>query len=523
MKTKSSLMKTLKALFFTILLTPCSLLLTPLFLLLTPSSFAQSPAWLDFSQRKLAYPDAEYFTGFGIAKVNKNETMEEKLKTAESYARQGLSESVKVTVQSTAVHQVEEKDRKIADDYKQSVASFSNVSLSGLKTETWFDKKSKTAYAFTWVNKQELADICKNQMNLHTSQLESKLKEANQLFSSGQKQKALDIYNTCFPLVRQMEEDLVMLVTIGKSLGGKLPGDYESQISSAISGIQQNTNLNLDELCQLLAGRLNAQLGKFTQTIRMVPFTYQDSKMASELSARFLNIFEQKLTDQGLSVSSMAGQNAGNSILLSGTYWEEGDYLKFIAVVKNPDNGKTLASAENRIPKSWMLANNLAFKPENFEDAMQRMKVMTKDELIGGGLLLNVWTNKGDENLLFTDGEIMKLSVRVNHECYLRFIYYFADGTKTLLDDNYYISNDQINKVVTLPTDYKCYPPFGAETLQVVAQNEKFQPLQIKDEDGYKIILENTQAIVNTIRGFKKDSDQKLFAEKRLTITTIKK
>ncbi len=509
-------MKTLK-----ILLSSCFIVVCSLFTL--HCAVAQSPSWLDFTQRKLAYPDAQYFTGFGTVKVNKGESVDEKLKTAESYARQGLSESVKVTVQSMVVHQVEEKDRKIADDYKQSVTSFSNVNLSGLKNETWFDKKSKTAYAFAWVNKEDLAEVYQKLLNLHTSQLDSKLREANQLFAIGQKQKALEIYNTCFPLVRQMEEDLVMLVTIGKSPGGNLPGDYESQISTAISGIQQNTNLNLDELCQLLAGRLSEQLGKFTPTIRLIPFTYQDSKMASELSARFLTLFEQKLTDQGLSVSTMGGQNSGNSILLSGTYWEEGDYLKFIAVVKNPENGKTLASAENRIPKSWLQANNLAFKPENFEDAMQRMKVMTKDELIGGGLLLNVWTNKGDENLLFTEGETMKLSVRVNHECYLRFIYYFSDGTKTLLEDNYYIPGDQVNKVVTLPADFTCFPPFGAETLQVVAQNEKLQPLQIKDQDGYKIILENTQAIVNTIRGFKKDSDQKLFAEKRLTITTIKK
>lgn len=208
--------------------------------------------------------------------------------------------------------------------------------------------------------------------------------------------------------------------------------------------------------------------------------------------------------------------------MLSGTYWEEGDFLKFISVLKDLNTSKTMASAENRIPKSWLQANKIELKPENFEEALLRQKVMTKDEIIGGGLLLNVWTNKGDDNLLFTEGEIMKLSVRVNHECYLRFIYYFADGTKTLLEDNYYISSDLVNKVVTLPTDYKCFPPFGAETLQVVAQNERFEPLEIKEENGYKIIVKNTQEVVNTIRGFKKDSDQKLFAEKRLTISTIK-
>jgi len=191
--------------------------------------------------------------------------------------------------------------------------------------------------------------------------------------------------------------------------------------------------------------------------------------------------------------------------------------------LKNHVTGKTLASAENRIPNSWLTANNLTFKPENFEDAMLRQKVMTKDEIIGGGLLLNVWTNKGDENLMFTEGDTLRISVRVNHECYLRFLYYFTDGTKTLLEDNYYIPGDQVNKVVTIPEKFTCAAPFGAETLQIVAQNEKFKPLQWKESDGYKIILENTESIVSAMRGFKKDSDQKLFAEKRLTITTIKK
>jgi hypothetical protein len=486
-------------------------------------SVAQSPSWIDFSNRKLAFPDAAYFTGFGTASVNKGEAIDEKLKVAESYAKQGLSESIIVTVQSNVVHQTIEENQKIAEEYTQSVVSFSNVNLSGLKTETWFDKKSKIAYAFAWVNKHELAGSYQNLFNLHTNQLENKVNEANHLLSNGQKIKALDTYFTCYPLVRQMEEDLVMLVTIGENIEGKLPGDYESQIGDAIAGIQQNTILNLDELCQLLAGTLKKQLGDNAQTIRLVPFTYQDSKMASELSARLISLFELKLTDQGMSVTNIAGGNSGNSLLLTGTYWEDGDFLKFIAIVKDPVSGKTLASAESHIAMSWLLSNNLAFKPENFEEALMRMKIMTKDELIGGGLLLNIWTNKGDENLLFSDGDIMKLSVRVNHECYLRFIYYFADGTKSLLDDNYYISSDLVNKVVTLPSDYKCYPPFGAETLQVVAQNERFNPLLLKDEDGYKIILENTDAIVNNIRGFKKDSDQKLFAEKLLTITTIKK
>ena len=103
-------------------------------------SLAQSPTWLNFSKRKLTYPDAEYYTGFGTASVNKVESIEAKIKMAESYAKQGLSESIKVTVQSNVVLQTIEENKKIAAEFTQSVVSFSNVNLSGLKTETWFDK-----------------------------------------------------------------------------------------------------------------------------------------------------------------------------------------------------------------------------------------------------------------------------------------------------------------------------------------------------------------------------------------------
>jgi hypothetical protein len=43
-------------------------------------SFPQQPSWLDFDQRKAGYPDSEYFTGFGMANLIKEESKEENLK-----------------------------------------------------------------------------------------------------------------------------------------------------------------------------------------------------------------------------------------------------------------------------------------------------------------------------------------------------------------------------------------------------------------------------------------------------------
>jgi len=505
-----------------LVLRPSSLILLIYLFLIPHSSFPQSPSWLDFDQRKASYPDVEYFTGFGMAKLTKGESHEDNLKAAESYAQQELIESIQVTVQSVAVHELSEQNREIRESYRQAVASFSKVSLPGIEDETWYDKKKKTAYAFAWVNKIELADYYQDQLNLNAAQLETKLQEAKQLFTSSQKQKALEAYQACFPILRHMEEAIAMLITIGIDPGGKLPGAYETEISASISKISQNTNLTLDEICQLLAGSIQTQLGKNEHTMRLVPFTYQDTRMASELSARFGTLFESKLVTGGLKVSVMGIEGKQHPLLLTGTYWDDGDYLKFIASVKELSTGTTLASAENRIPKSRLTDAGISWKPENFEEAMARMKIFSEDEIIGGGLLLDIWTDRGSDNLLYKEGEMMKLYVKVNHECNLRFIYYFADDTRTLLvPGDYFIDSDLVNRVVQIPISFECAPPFGVETLQVIAQTDPLPLLVTFESDGYYFISEDVQSILKNVRGFKRSNNQQLFAEKRLVITTI--
>ena len=487
-------------------------------------SHAQTPTWLDSDKRKTLYPNSKFFTGVGEAILNRGESMDENRKAAESDAKQDLIESIQVTVESIAIHKLSEQNQEIRESYRQAVSSFSKIKLPGIKDDTHFDKKKKITYAFAWVSKQELAQYYQDQLDLYASQLETKLSEAQQLYTNGQKQKALEAYQECFPILRQMEEALAMLVTIGIDPEGKLPGTYQTEISENISKISQNANLTLDEMCQLLAGSIKAQLGKNENTLRLVPFTYEDTRMASKLSARFGTLLEAKLVAEGLKMSVLGTEGIQNSLILIGTYWEDevGDYLKFIASVKDLSTGTTLASAENRIPKSWLDAAMISWKPENYEEALSNLKLFTKDEVIGGGLKLDVWTNRGDENLLFREGETMKLFIRVNHECYLRFIYYLADGTKTLLRDNYPIPSDMVNIKVLLIGTFTCDAPFGVETLQVIAQTVKFPRLNTYiDDNGYEIILDDTKEIMRSTRGMKRNNDQLLFGEKRLVITTI--
>ena len=150
------------------------------------------------------------------------------------------------------------------------------------------------------------------------------------------------------------------------------------------------------------------------------------------------------------------------------------------------------------------------------------MRVFSKGEIEGGDLKVELWTNKGADNLIFTEGEHMKLSVRANKECYLRVIYHLADGQKVLLLDNYYISTDKVNKVYELPYEFECSEPFGVETLQLNAQELAFGGLRTQKQDGYEFIVDDMQTILVTTRGMKRIEKSDLKAEKRVTITTMR-
>lgn len=172
---------------------------------------------------------------------------------------------------------------------------------------------------------------------------------------------------------------------------------------------------------------------------------------------------------------------------------------------------------------TWLTDRNIKYLPDNLESAIALEKQLSRDEITDVGLLLKLWTNKGNSNPIYKKDEKMQIYVQVSQPCFIRLIYYFADGTKVLLQDSWFIDQDKINKPYILPTTFQCYAPFGAEILQLVAQTEQFRPLQTKSEDGYDFIIDSDQEIIATTRGMKKEKPALLMAEKRINITTVEK
>jgi hypothetical protein len=174
------------------------------------------------------------------------------------------------------------------------------------------------------------------------------------------------------------------------------------------------------------------------------------------------------------------------------------------------------------VPLEIIKKGGLDIQPPNFTQAQQDQQQFTKNEAgESSGMSLDIWTNKGDESLVFTQGESMQVFLRMNAPGYVRLLYHLADGTRALLLDNYYISPAMANKVQQIPQDFECAAPYGAEVLQVIASDKEIPRAETRKIDGYDILVEDLAKYQASTRGMIKSKKSGKLVEQTLQITTM--
>jgi hypothetical protein len=486
-------------------------------ILITISSlevFPQTPEWIDFNQRKTKFPDDQFLVGYYSAARIKGITEEAQLKTLLEYAKADIIENISVSIVSASQLITSETNKSLKENYSQQIYSDAKAEFSGLQTETWKDKKE--LFVLAYVNHSELIEYYRIKLSNLQSSIEKGIDDAVQFADKGNKDQALDLYYNCSKeLIEAKQAASVLLGLQKKQFDVRIP-EFESKIRSGIESILNINSENPDEAALVISETLINQIKNFNLEIKIATPTYQDTRFASPFSAYFLKTLENKLSNRGLRIGT------NQSCILNGTYWKENEKIRFNFVLSEIKTGKVLATSEASIPISWFDINRVSYLPDNFEESYARLKAFSADEIINGGLHLELWTNKVDESPVFYENDTLKLYIRVNQECYLRFIYYMADNTKVLLMNDYYIGTNKVNKVVQIPESFICSEPFGNETLVLNAQTEPFLKISTHQENGYTIIDEKIDEIVTKSRGFKKADGQFLKAEKRLGVTTLK-
>jgi hypothetical protein len=274
---------------------------------------------------------------------------------------------------------------------------------------------------------------------------------------------------------------------------------------------------NISQLSRSLVIQMKKNTG--LTKVKLQNFVNIENNLPSGFSDRLATYLESDFsTIAGIEVqrSQTRSLNATTQYEVSGTYNVEGDKIKVIAVLRDPANNTTKASATAYIKLDFLTANNIEFKPQNVQQFNERKEVLTKTE-VKDDFKIDIWTNKGNENPIFKEGDILKITVQADLECYIRVIDVFADGTQILLLDNYKIEASQVGNPYEIPIAFQCSEPFGAETLIVMAQTgDKLPFLQTVDYYGYRKIIED----IKKTRAF---GPAVLKAEKYVNLITIKK
>jgi len=185
--------------------------------------------------------------------------------------------------------------------------------------------------------------------------------------------------------------------------------------------------------------------------------------------------------------------------------------------------------------------------PSSFKEYDIFPKTTSFDKLLREGLVVSndfkvdINTNRGKNDLLFSRGETVKLLLKINKAGYYYIVgHVVKDDEKYsyLLDVNdadgaskfvSFINQDDANKWIEIG-EFSVEPPFGVESLQIIASNKDLKnsiPSYNYDSDlGYYFISKDPEKGAMMTRGLKKADSEKnksLTSEAVLFMTTMDK
>ena len=450
----------------------------------------KKPDWVVNYGQATEFPADRYLTGFGSAAGIDQQSQQ----VAQDNARADLSRQVVVKISNSISNQQQETETDLVQQFSSVTHSTSSLQVMGLKSEVYLDdhRKHPTAYALTYIRRTDL-------VRLYQREKERVQKEIGQLIRLAesnleQKELALQYYFQTLPLFEKLTESRTVLLSVGASslLDRQEQDDVlpsKNEISDRIRQLALFEIKHLEDVAGAIQFQFNQQFQAPKAGLMVIPFYYQDTKLCSQFARYLKQTLESKLSQ--LVVASTS-------------------------VEFSPD----------------LLPAAMQLKPEIFQSAMAQQMAFAQQIIDSDQFQLEVWTDRGQDALLYGQGELMKIYLRSNRPCYVRLIYILADGQKTLLLDNLPINAESVNRSLSVnelkDLDFECAAPFGAEMLVAVGRTDQFDPLQTVEKEGYYFLPasqpEEVAYLSRDVRGFKRrqrDDASIQQTETKLMIATV--
>ncbi len=507
----------------------------------------KQPDWVVNYGQSDKYDEQVYLTGFGEALGISRESKE----IAQENARADLSQKVLVKIDSTVSNYQLEDGEETLQQFSTVTQSSSELQVMGLETLTYVrdSRKNPMSFALVYIERRKLAKLYQAEKKHLTSQILQLITLAEN--QDNPKYTSVQYYYQTWPLLDKLAEVQTILLSVSgtrifSDLASQDLADQplilsKSQVNRRIQQLSLHSIDNLDDVAGAIQFQLYQQFDLQHQQLLVQPFFYQDTRLSSRFARYFKQLLEGKLENsiqphrefqaKSVNYEKDMAVSADADYIITGSYWEKEDNVQILAFCRSVQTGEIRASA-NVDFKRGMLKSSLNLKPDNFEKIMSQQLAFEQEVIDSGQLKLEVWTDRGQNALLYSQGELMKVYLRTNRPCYVRLLYILANGQKTLLVDNLQINLESINRPLLvndlLEIDFECTSPFGAEMIIGVARNYPFDTIETTERDGYIFIdTDNPKHLANITRGTKgfkrrKRNDESIQqTETKLILTTV--
>lgn len=496
-------------------------------LLLDAQAYGQMTDWTSYAMRKMNYPEDRYFTGFDSRYIRAGSDLDEIRAQMILQSRVNLSESILLTLKSQAISKMQNVNSVSVEDFSKLSTTSTTVELVDVKTDFVVRRKDKEAMAFAWIEKQSVNSHYEKLSESLEMEVVALLERADTYKIDNSLSDALSAYQKANIAITRLKDAATILLAVGESDFQKNVQKkalmYETQCSQAIKGIASLQELSLDQMTELSAFSLSTQLPESIKKISFDNIKFQSTSMTSPFSLKLQDLMQSKASNNGFSVGVL--DNPDNDAVVAANYWDEGEQLRVIFNVYNLKGQwrDLIGSVEGWVSKESLDKMNLEWKIEKQEEAVGKMIEFDRVPLVNAGMNVEVWTNRGKDGATFKEGDYLKMYVRVSKPGYLRLMNYWADGSKLMLLDNYYISENKVGEVIELDANWETSCPCGVEFIQLNGQNEPFEGLKVERIDGFDFVLESLTAVIRKTRGFKPklEQDGNYMGEARITVTTL--
>jgi len=331
-------------------------------------SLAQKPAWTDYYNRQNMYPENEFLVGF-VSGVNlTNEDVGKMKSIYEAMAKDKVIQSIQVEIEMNNSLNISNINGESDEEFLSKSVSFSKANISGLTTQSYYDRKKKEVFAIATVNKKELAFYYRNLIKSGKEDISQKLIEGRKYVNKGNKENALKSFYEAMPVLNNIDEARTLLIALNRKMYADIDMDKINSLKldliSEIDALVKPNDLNLSESAYFVAYGIFLQLGEIDGVIIMDNFTYENTGLSSNFSEKWNQEFTSALVSAG-KYDLKVGKGNPNQLVVYGNYWKEGELLKISASVMK--YGKLIAASKGSVPLSWIEKENIEYLPEQIK------------------------------------------------------------------------------------------------------------------------------------------------------------